>query len=401
MSNSTLSVERRLIGTREACVCDTLFDEATILRVADLLKTLRYRRVETSRAGAEISGGSAEIPEHIAQSEALFARLKAFAEEAFAASGLTHQRLYVNSTVYGDMYYPHRDFGEEQDHLTVLYYANPAWSTDWGGETILYDDHGDARLVVTPRPGRVLAFRGAILHRGGVPTRICYEQRLTIAYKLRIPEGALQGKSLEARGGGEVPDPDIASPQSATDAVAAVAAATAANNHVLAARIAEHSIAAGFAHPSFFHARAVQAEQHGRDEEALGLYEQARAMAPRNIHLLNAIGLCLTRLSRYQEAIYVFEQAARIAPAHPTTHHWLGRALDLAGRPDLAERAYARAAQLDPRHADAIAHIALIAARKGDERLARNHADRALRIDPSNATALSALAVLNGRTETT
>jgi hypothetical protein len=43
---------------------------------------------------------------------------------------------------------------------------------------------------VSPRPGRVVVARGAILHRGTVPTRACYEERLTLAYKLNSGESA-------------------------------------------------------------------------------------------------------------------------------------------------------------------------------------------------------------------
>jgi Flp pilus assembly protein TadD len=393
------SIERKLIDNREVYVCDGLFDEATIHRVADLLKTLRYRRVETSRAGAEISGGSAEIPDQVAQSESLFARMRLYAEEKFVPN-LRPLRLYVNSSVYGDMYYPHRDFGEDEHHITVLYYANPRWSTDWGGETILYDDKGDAQMAVSPRPGRVLAFHGAILHRGGVPARICFEERLTVAYKLRI-SSASAGNSSAPAGCGRVADLGFATPNSVVEAVSAVAAAVAANDHSLAARLAERFLAAGFVHTSFFHACAAQAERQGRNEEALGFYEQARAMAPRNEHVLNAIGLCLTRLSRFEEAIYVFEQAVRVAPAHAATHHWLGLALGLVGRSDSAERAHARAAQLDPSHAEAIANVAMIAARRGDKKIARSQVERALKIDPSNATALAALATMERATNDT
>jgi SM-20-related protein len=383
------SVTRKLVGAREVYLCDRLFNEATVYRVADLLKTLRYCRVERSRTDTDVSGGSAEVPEHIAKSEPLFGQMKAFAEETFATPGLRPQRLYVNSTVYGDMYYPHRDSGEDEPHITVLYYANPKWSTDWGGETILYGDDGDAQMAVTPRPGRILAFRGAILHRGGVPTRTCFEERLTVAYKLRVPEVTA----------GEMDDGKAATPRSIADAVGAVSAAIAANDYLLAARLAEEPLSIGLVHPLFFNARAMHAEREGHNDEALALYEQARALTPRDVNLLDAMGLCLTRLSRFQEAIYLFDAAIRIAPAHAPTHHWLGMALGQAGRWDLAERAHARAAQLDPRHAEAIASVAAIAARKGDEKVARNQADRALKLDPSNATARAALALIESRRE--
>jgi hypothetical protein len=68
----------------------------------------------------------------------------------------------------------------------VLYYANLFWETDWGGETIYFDDNNDAQIVVSPRPGRMVVARGPILHRGNVPARDCSHARLTIACKLRL-----------------------------------------------------------------------------------------------------------------------------------------------------------------------------------------------------------------------
>jgi len=387
MDSSLQSVARKLVGTREAFLCDSLFDEATIARVAVLLKTLQYRRVERSRPGTDPSGASADIPEHLARSEPLFAQMKVFAERAFALPALRHHRLYVNSTVYGDMYYPHRDFAENDQHITVLYYANPEWSVDWGGETILSSDDGDAQLAVTPRPGRLLAFRGAILHRGGVPTRICFEERLTVAYKLLVSDGA-------AREDGET---KVGTSRSPTEAVQTIAAALTAEDCALAARLARECLSDGLVHPVFFNACALEAERAGRDEEALAYHMQARALTPRDAQLLNAIGLCLTRLSRYQEAVYAFEEALRLAPANAHMHHNLGLAQGMAGRWDLAERAHARAAQLDPRLVEAIATVASIAARRGDEKVARNHAARALKLDPSNTTARAALARFDSR----
>ena len=78
----------------------------------------------------------------------------------------------------------HRDCSAHRKHVTVLSYVNLDWHTDWGGETIFFDDDYDARLVVTPRAGRVVVARGAILHRGTVPPSSCREKRYTIAYKL-------------------------------------------------------------------------------------------------------------------------------------------------------------------------------------------------------------------------
>ena len=113
-----------------------------------------------------------------------FQELKAIAARQLPNERLAKKRAYVNNTVYGDMYYTHRDVPPEMKDITILYYVNPVWHPEWGAETIYYGDDGDAQAAISVKPGRVLVSRGAILHRGGVPTRICNEERRTIAYKL-------------------------------------------------------------------------------------------------------------------------------------------------------------------------------------------------------------------------
>ena len=96
-------------------------------------------------------------------------------------------RCYCNLIVFGDMTYPHRDCAPGAQDVTALYYANAHWDRSWGGETMFYDARGDTALAINPRPGRLVLFRGAIEHCTGVPSRACFESRLTIACKFRAP----------------------------------------------------------------------------------------------------------------------------------------------------------------------------------------------------------------------
>jgi Rps23 Pro-64 3,4-dihydroxylase Tpa1-like proline 4-hydroxylase len=152
--------------------------------LAIAVKGLHYQRKEKSRPDVPALASAADIESAIVTADPFFQRLKTIAEKMFPGEALTDLRAYVNSSVYGDSYYSHRDCPETSQNVTVLYYANLIWQTDWGGETIFYNDDEDAVLAVSPRPGRVVVARGAILHRANVPTRSCYEERLTVAYKL-------------------------------------------------------------------------------------------------------------------------------------------------------------------------------------------------------------------------
>ena len=183
MTQAEPKIGRTLISGRELFICDNFIDPGMVQTIAGIVKTLRYQRKEKSRADVPVSAASADIADALLTSDPFFLRLKSVAQEMIGEV-LRDQRAYVNSSVYGDMYYTHRDCSVHRQHVTALYYANLEWQPDWGGETIFYNDNEDAEVVVSPKPGRLVVARGAILHRGTVPTRACYEERYTIAYKM-------------------------------------------------------------------------------------------------------------------------------------------------------------------------------------------------------------------------
>ena len=184
MTGAAPHVRRAVISGREVFVCDNMVDGETVGRVGLLVKTLNYRRKEKSRPDVPGMASISEIATGQMGNNRFLQQLRKITEEMFPGEKFADQRAYVNSSLFGDSYYIHRDCPPEQAHVTALYYANLTWQPDWGGETIYYNDDYDAELVVSPRPGRVVVARGAILHRGNVPTRDCYEERLTLAYKL-------------------------------------------------------------------------------------------------------------------------------------------------------------------------------------------------------------------------
>ncbi len=178
------NVRRHLISGRELFICDGFIDPAIVAKIGGVVKTLHYQRKERSRPDVPAAASSADIADVALTTDPFFLRLRQVAEQMFPGEVLRDQRAYVNCSVYGDLYYSHRDCSAHRNHVTALYYVNLDWQSDWGGETIFYDDDQEAQLVVTPKAGRMVVARGAILHRGTVPTRACHEERYTIAYKL-------------------------------------------------------------------------------------------------------------------------------------------------------------------------------------------------------------------------
>ena len=184
MESAEPKARRLLISGRELFIFDGFIEPALVTKIGNIVKSLHYQRKEKSRPDVPAAAASADIADSVLTVDPFFLRLRQVAEQMFPGEVLRDQRAYVNSSVYGDTYYAHRDCSAHRNHVTVLYYVNLEWQTDWGGETIFYDDDNEAQLVVAPKAGRMVISRGAILHRGTVPTRACHEERFTIAYKL-------------------------------------------------------------------------------------------------------------------------------------------------------------------------------------------------------------------------
>ena len=90
------------------------------------------------------------------------------------------ERVYVTTALFGDYQHVHRD----GDVWTALYFVNPVWHTDWGGELLLYhDDNASISTAVAPRCGRLVIFDGMLNHRAGVPSKYCPIARLALVIK--------------------------------------------------------------------------------------------------------------------------------------------------------------------------------------------------------------------------
>ncbi len=178
------NVRAAVVSGRELFICDDVVEPGVVARIGQLVKGFHYIRREKSRPGVPGLAAVSDIPMAAIPGDPFLKALRGIVEQLFAGERFSDQRAYVNSSVFGDGYYAHRDCAPHERHVTALYYANTEWQSDWGGETIYFNDNEDAELVVSPKPGRLVVARGAILHRGGVPTRICHEERYTLAYKL-------------------------------------------------------------------------------------------------------------------------------------------------------------------------------------------------------------------------
>jgi SM-20-related protein len=186
-------IRQAVIFGRDIFICDDVIDPVMVKQMGDGVRSLPYVRKEKSRPDVPGLAAVSDIPPEKVTVDPFLRRVRHLVEQAFPREQFSDQRVYVNCSVHGDGYYMHRDCLAHEQHVTALYYANLEWQPDWGGETIYYNDEEEAEIVVTPRPGRLVIARGAILHRGNVPTRVCYDQRYTLAYKLNSLGAARSG----------------------------------------------------------------------------------------------------------------------------------------------------------------------------------------------------------------
>lgn len=160
-----------------------------------------------------------------------------------------------------------------------------------------------------------------------------------------------------------------------------------------ASGVASLALSKGLRHPVFHSTRALWFQRQNRHAEAVAEFEQAVAIAPRDVNLLTALGASLVRLNRLSEGIAAFDAAIGIAPARSQTYYNKGCALAAIGEQGTAIRCFERVIALQPNHADALCTLAATAARNGETKKARALAERALRARPGDPTAVIALAM--------
>jgi SM-20-related protein len=176
---------------RDVFVFDDLVpaEEATLY--ARAITKAAFTRSETARPDSlEFKHWACEMPlENLPRSSLWLAT-----ERAVAAmrpdERLRPYRCYTNFASFGDVLLTHVDALPNTREMTALWFLCESWDTEWGGETLFYDATGDAQLAVSPKPGRLLLFDGAIRHAGKPPNRNCPVGRYTFAIKLRASAGS-------------------------------------------------------------------------------------------------------------------------------------------------------------------------------------------------------------------
>jgi len=159
------------------------------------------------------------------------------------------------------------------------------------------------------------------------------------------------------------------------------------NDMAKAIGLARLALDQGHVDPVLFNLRAYWHESEGRFATAVDDLERARALAPNDARILNALGRCLTQTGRFDEAVAVLDAALALAPRRAAIHYNKGFALEMAAELTAARITYERALELDPQMSGAVARLAGLAARRSDWTAARALADRALSEAPHDSIA--------------
>lgn len=92
------------------------------------------------------------------------------------------ERAIVNLTIPNEPHWCHT----HTNQTVMLYYANPEWKEEWGGETLfMNDDQTDIEFASIYKPGRIVVFDGGIPHTIRSPSILAPTYRFTLSMFFR------------------------------------------------------------------------------------------------------------------------------------------------------------------------------------------------------------------------
>ena len=128
---------------------------------------------------------------------------------------------------------------------------------------------------------------------------------------------------------------------------------------------------------------AVQAEEAGEKQRAIGFYEEIMELDPGYAAAYINLGTIHFHLRQFGRAEELYRQATETDPGYVLAFFDLGNVLDELQRPDESIAAYRRAVALAPHYADAHYNLALAHERRGERRPALRHWQAYVRLDRS------------------
>src|SRR5688572_9089612 len=119
-----------------------------------------------------------------------------------------------------------------------------------------------------------------------------------------------------------------------------------------AARLALDAVAEGVEHPALLNLAGLARFDEGRFEEAVQFLMRARALAPKDPHVLNSLGMSLTALGRTEAAQQAYDASIRVDSSLAAVRFNRGALLETINDLNGARSDYERAAALDPNYVE-------------------------------------------------
>jgi len=160
---------------------DNLVDEELVNEIYLLLQNGSFSPKQVSFMGSDIKHMAMTLTLEMEPIRKLYEIISRCIVEP---EGFHIDRIYANAGTMGDAPLPHTDTDFDNE-LTVIYYANPTWQPQYGGETVFFDKESkDIIYSVLPRCGRFIIFQASLLHCARIQNRLGPTFRYSIAFKL-------------------------------------------------------------------------------------------------------------------------------------------------------------------------------------------------------------------------
>jgi tetratricopeptide (TPR) repeat protein len=130
------------------------------------------------------------------------------------------------------------------------------------------------------------------------------------------------------------------------------------------------------------------------------IYERVIELDPKNVRVLNMLGVMRINAGRVQEAEGYLRRAVRLSPGFADAHYNLGLCLMKEGQAAEAIAIFRRAVEIRPTFRDARIYLAIALHKTGGTQEALAHLHYVLNMDPKDETAISLLTKMEGQSKT-